>query len=309
MALKSGCKIIPINPSEAFEGWPENLPDTLTPITKIQISEISMGSLFDKSIDVLEERFGGVVKSKKTSHQLRSLTFFTLYLILGGICCYHCAESLHLLFKLPRLPLWVIIICFFIFLSLGIRFITSTFNPKNNISHRTRTYLTGLALFGLYGLLLIVPCQTHALYYNFTINEELQTDLKTTKEYLTYIQKRETDNAIEEEIANIKHLMRELSYGQFNTKDIIDIQKADSVIQLGYDIIRSCPDIEYETIDDEIRYTTEGRKTRVRDLMDLTTVWEKQLSMGPSKDFLLALLISFILIILSAFSFLKAMDI
>ena len=54
-AIECGSKIIPVSPDGAFYGWPKNLPESLSPLTKQQISEISMGSLFEKSIDKLEE--------------------------------------------------------------------------------------------------------------------------------------------------------------------------------------------------------------------------------------------------------------
>lgn len=52
-AINSKCKIIPVNPDGAFDGWPVELPESLRPMTKQQISDISMGSLFEISIDKL----------------------------------------------------------------------------------------------------------------------------------------------------------------------------------------------------------------------------------------------------------------
>ncbi len=54
-AIKSGSKIVPVNPDNSFNGWPSNLPESLKPMTKQQISEISMNSLFETSIDKLEK--------------------------------------------------------------------------------------------------------------------------------------------------------------------------------------------------------------------------------------------------------------
>ena len=64
-AINVGCKIIPVSPDGAFNGWPANLPDTILPITKQQISDISMGSLFEKSIEkLIEERLDDAIKNK-----------------------------------------------------------------------------------------------------------------------------------------------------------------------------------------------------------------------------------------------------
>ncbi len=66
MAIESGCKIIPVNPDNSFDGWPLNLPESLALITKQQISDISMGSLFEKSIDKIEEeRILSIIHKRK----------------------------------------------------------------------------------------------------------------------------------------------------------------------------------------------------------------------------------------------------
>ena len=54
-AIKSGCRIIPISPDYAFNGWPLTLPDELKIFTRIDVSDVAMGKLFEKSIDKLEE--------------------------------------------------------------------------------------------------------------------------------------------------------------------------------------------------------------------------------------------------------------
>ncbi len=54
-ALNCGCKVIPVSPDGAFEGWPPEFPNSILELTRQQVSDISMGSLFEKSIDKLEE--------------------------------------------------------------------------------------------------------------------------------------------------------------------------------------------------------------------------------------------------------------
>lgn len=64
-AINVGCKIIPVSPDGAFNGWPSNLPDTIRPIIRQQVSDISMGSLFEISIDkLIEERIDEVIKKE-----------------------------------------------------------------------------------------------------------------------------------------------------------------------------------------------------------------------------------------------------
>lgn len=54
-ALKSGIKIINVSPTpdNSFNDWPKSLPESLHKITKIQISDIHFGSLFEMSIEKL----------------------------------------------------------------------------------------------------------------------------------------------------------------------------------------------------------------------------------------------------------------
>lgn len=69
-AFNSGCKVIPVSPDRAFRGWPTELPDTLLALTKQQVSDISMGSLFEKSIDKLEEeRIKDLIKKKASEKE------------------------------------------------------------------------------------------------------------------------------------------------------------------------------------------------------------------------------------------------
>ena len=64
-ALNCGCKVIPVSPDGAFDGWSTELPDLIIELTRQQVSDISMGSLFEKSIDKLEEeRIKDYVKKK-----------------------------------------------------------------------------------------------------------------------------------------------------------------------------------------------------------------------------------------------------
>lgn len=57
-AVNSDCKIIPVSPDGQFRSWPDNLPADIRKIKDIQVSDIALGSLFEKSVDkIIEERF------------------------------------------------------------------------------------------------------------------------------------------------------------------------------------------------------------------------------------------------------------
>lgn len=94
-ALGVGCKIINVTPDNSFNGWPTVLPESLSAIRTIQISDIHMGSLFETSVKkLIEERIREYLKKKekegKTKWQrLRPLLVFGLFIsFLFCILCF-----------------------------------------------------------------------------------------------------------------------------------------------------------------------------------------------------------------------------
>lgn len=303
-AIRSGCKLVPISPDGAFAGWPDNLPDSIIPLTRQQISEVSMGPLFEKSIDKMEEdRFSGTFDSKDTPRRLHSLTFFALYCVLGFICCYLCVKSFRLMFDMPGVMIWVMIVSFFVLLSIGLERISSTINPKRTVEHRLREYLMGLFVAIVYGIMFTVPCLTHALYFGFCSKDEIQTDIQTTRHYLQFVENQDSLDMIAGQLSSIE---REMAYGQFNTNSKADLLRVDSVLVSGYRAINSCPDVHFDNIEDEIRFSADETGTRISDLMNVFDVWKRQFIRGFSKEFLLSLLIALLLSISSTMAFLKA---
>lgn len=79
-AIVSGCKIIPISPDGQFSGWPSSLPNELQDICMIHVSEVALGSLFEKSIDkLIEERF----KSKHHLGKWITVLILSVIVLLG----------------------------------------------------------------------------------------------------------------------------------------------------------------------------------------------------------------------------------
>lgn len=69
-AITTGCKIINVTPDNAFNGWPTNLPSSLSKIKNIQISEIHMGSLFELSVKkMINDRIADGLKLEKLIEQ------------------------------------------------------------------------------------------------------------------------------------------------------------------------------------------------------------------------------------------------
>lgn len=70
-AIEANVKIIPVNPDNSFNGWPENLPKELEPMKRQQFSDINMGSLFEKSIDkLIEDRLTSKKSTPLTPQEL-----------------------------------------------------------------------------------------------------------------------------------------------------------------------------------------------------------------------------------------------
>lgn len=58
-ALKHSKEIVPIAPSDQLQCFPEVLPESMAVLKNRQISELNMGRLFEKSVDlIIEDRFG-----------------------------------------------------------------------------------------------------------------------------------------------------------------------------------------------------------------------------------------------------------
>ncbi len=295
-AMKNGCKIIPVNPDGAFNGWPSNLPDSLLLLTKQEISEVFMGSLFEKSIDKIEEeRFGDIFPHKRTPKRLRFSSYIFLYVIFSLICCYYCVQSIHLLTGISVWLAWFSVTGFWGLFSIAVKNIAESFNPVKHTENRIKKYVFGVIMVFCYGILFIAPIQTHALYYNFVVKDEIHTDISQTKKYLSEVSEGDSLPEVAAAIIGIEGVERELAYGQLDLDDISDMQKIDAALLSGYAIIRSHPEIRYDNIEDEIRYTSEEPTTRIGAIMNVFKVWKQQVLTGFSKEFILALVIALLL--------------
>lgn len=52
-AIRSECKIVNVTPDNSFNGWPISLPESISKIRTIEISDIHFGSLFEMSMEKL----------------------------------------------------------------------------------------------------------------------------------------------------------------------------------------------------------------------------------------------------------------
>lgn len=80
-AINANCKIIPINPDGQFTKWPDFLPADIEKIKGVQISDLSLGSLFEKSVDkIIEDRM----------HKKHYKTTLILCILIGLIITFFC---------------------------------------------------------------------------------------------------------------------------------------------------------------------------------------------------------------------------
>ncbi|MBO7571242.1 MAG: toll/interleukin-1 receptor domain-containing protein [Bacteroidales bacterium] len=72
-AIESKCKIINVSPDNSFNGWPDDLPDSIQKIKTIQISIIHFDSLFEMSMEkMLKERISPTVSSGECTSSLEN---------------------------------------------------------------------------------------------------------------------------------------------------------------------------------------------------------------------------------------------
>lgn len=64
-AINNHIKIIPVNPDNSFNGWPDSLPENLTSIKTIQISSIDMNSNFEITVQhLIDTRVSNIIRPR-----------------------------------------------------------------------------------------------------------------------------------------------------------------------------------------------------------------------------------------------------
>lgn len=64
-AINNECKIIPVNPDNSFNGWPENLPSDLESIKTIQMFSIDMNSNFEVLVKhLIDSRIAKIIPTR-----------------------------------------------------------------------------------------------------------------------------------------------------------------------------------------------------------------------------------------------------
>ncbi len=74
-AINNHVKIIPVNPDNSFNGWPNCLPEDLLSIRTIQISSIDMNSNFEVTVKhLIDTRIANIIKPRISVNRINHKT-------------------------------------------------------------------------------------------------------------------------------------------------------------------------------------------------------------------------------------------
>lgn len=122
------------------------------------------------------------------------LIWMVAFIAFAAVSCWATAESLHLLLSSwPLAMCWVITVGFFIIASLGTKMIVDSLNQDIYLEKRGLRLVGGIVIVLIFWLICSMPTNTHTFFYRTVINDKVNTDISTTRGYLSQI-KNNTNN-------------------------------------------------------------------------------------------------------------------
>lgn len=122
------------------------------------------------------------------------LVWAVAFVAFAGVSCWATAESLHLLLSSwPLVLCWIVTIGFFIIASLGTKMIVDSLNQNIYIENKGFHLFGGIIIVLIFWLICSLPTNTHTFFYRTVINDKVNTDISTTRGYLSQI-KNNTNN-------------------------------------------------------------------------------------------------------------------
>lgn len=122
------------------------------------------------------------------------LVWAVAFVAFAGVSCWATAESLHLLLSSwPLVLCWIVTIGFFIIASLGTKMIVDSLNQNIYIENKGFHLIGGIIIVLIFWLICSLPTNTHTFFYRTVINDKVNTDISTTRGYLSQI-KNNTNN-------------------------------------------------------------------------------------------------------------------
>lgn len=122
------------------------------------------------------------------------LIWMVAFIAFAAVSCWATAESLHLLLSSwPLAMCWVVTVGFFIIASLGTKMIVDSLNQDIYLERRGLRLVGGIVIVLIFWLICSMPTNTHTFFYRTVINDKVNTDISTTRGYLSQI-KNNTNN-------------------------------------------------------------------------------------------------------------------
>lgn len=122
------------------------------------------------------------------------LIWIVAFIAFAAVSCWATAESLHLLLSSwPLAMCWVVTVGFFIIASLGTKMIVDSLNQDIYLEKRGLRLVGGIVIVLIFWLICSMPTNTHTFFYRTVINDKVNTDISTTRGYLSQI-KNNTNN-------------------------------------------------------------------------------------------------------------------
>lgn len=122
------------------------------------------------------------------------LIWMVAFIAFAAVSCWATAESLHLLLSSwPLAMCWVVTVGFFIIASLGTKMIVESLNQDIYLEKRGLRLVGGIVIVLIFWLICSMPTNTHTFFYRTVINDKVNTDISTTRGYLSQI-KNNTNN-------------------------------------------------------------------------------------------------------------------
>lgn len=122
------------------------------------------------------------------------LIWMVAFIAFAAVSCWATAESLHLLLSSwPLAMCWVVTVGFFIIASFGTKMIVDSLNQDIYLEKRGLRLVGGIVIVLIFWLICSMPTNTHTFFYRTVINDKVNTDISTTRGYLSQI-KNNTNN-------------------------------------------------------------------------------------------------------------------
>lgn len=122
------------------------------------------------------------------------LIWMVAFIAFAAVSCWATAESLHLLLSSwPLAMCWVVTVGFFIIASLGTKMIVDSLNQDIYLERRGLRLVGGIVIVLIFWLICSMPTNTHTFFYRTVIKDKVNTDISTTRGYLSQI-KNNTNN-------------------------------------------------------------------------------------------------------------------